>query len=408
MLSRRFFLQGAVLAGCSAAAHPLMNSVTLASAPGNRRLVVIILRGAMDGLDIVQPYGDPLLARLRPDFPLGPAAGAPDLDGFFALHPMMAPLMPMWAAGELGFVHAVSTPYRDKRSHFDGQDMLEAGTGMDVPVSLIRDGWLNRLLQTMPGVSAETAYSVGEEELRLLSGAAPSMAWSPEAWLGLSAQGRRLLDEIYHDDPLFREAAAEALSMTAPEAEDDLTAEEAPMMAAPARPGGPPGGPVKAAEGLARFAAERLRGESRIAAFSLTGWDTHRGQVAAIRGPAERLAAMITTLKAELGAVWGGTLVLAMTEFGRTARQNGTLGTDHGTGGAMVMAGGALKGRRVYGQWPGLADTELYAGRDLMPTADIRAYGAWALAGLFGTPKAVLESTVFPGLDLGADPKFLL
>lgn len=408
MLSRRFFLQGAVLAGCSAAAHPLMNSVTLAAAPGNRRLVVIILRGAMDGLDIVQPYGDPLLARLRPDFPLGPAAGAQDLDGFFALHPSMAPLMPLWASGELGFAHAVSTPYRDKRSHFDGQDMLEAGTGMDVPPGLVRDGWLNRLLQTMPGVSAETAYSVGEEELRLLSGAAPSMAWSPEAWLGLSAQGRRLLDEIYHDDPLFREAAAEALMMTAPEAEEDLTAEETPMMPAPARPGGPPGGPLKAAEGLARFAAERLRGESRIAAFSLTGWDTHRGQVAAIRGPAERLAAMIVTLKAELGAVWGETLVLAMTEFGRTARQNGTLGTDHGTGGAMVMAGGALKGRRVYGQWPGLADTDLYAGRDLMPTADIRAYGAWALAGLFGTQKTVLESTVFPGLELGADPKFLL
>ncbi len=419
MLSRRFFLQGSILAGCSAAAHPLLSTVTLAAAPGNRRLVVIILRGAMDGLDIVQPYGDPLLARLRPDFSVGPEAGAHDLDGFFALHPLMAPLMPLWAAGELGFAHALSTPYRDKRSHFDGQDMLEAGTGMDVPVEMVRDGWLNRLLQTIPQARAETAYSVGEEELRVLAGPAPSMAWAPDAWLGLSAQGRRLLDEIYHDDPLFREAAAEALMITAPAPPvapgDEALAEDMPMMMAPQTAGqmaapkpAPAAGPVAAAESLAAFAAERLRGETRIAAFSLNGWDTHRGQMAAIRGPAERLAAMIVTLKAGLGPVWGETLVLAMTEFGRTARQNGTMGTDHGTGGAMVMAGGALKGRKVYGQWPGLGEADLYAGRDLMPTADIRAYGAWALAGLFGTPRAVLEGTVFPGLDIGSDPKFLL
>ena len=408
MLSRRFFLQSAVLAGCSAAAHPLMNSVTLASVPGDRRLVVIILRGGMDGLDVVQPYGDPALAQMRPDFAVGPKAGAADLDGFFALHPLLAPaLMPMWAAGELGFAQAVSTPYRDKRSHFDGQDMLEAGTGMDVPVAQVRDGWLNRLLQAMPGSGAETAYSVGEEELRVLSGAAPSMSWAPDAWLGLSPQGRRLLEAIYHDDPLFREAAAEALSITAPAAaaEDDMAADDPPAPAAKPRPEGK--AITVEAEKLARFAAGRLRQDTRIAAFSLNGWDTHRDQGLAIRPPAQRLATMLTTLKRELGPVWGETLVLAMTEFGRTARQNGSKGTDHGTGGAMVMAGGALKGGKVYGRWPGLAEAELYAGRDLMPTADIRSYGAWALAGLFGTPREVLERTVFPGLDLGPDPKFL-
>lgn len=410
MLTRRFFLQGSVIAGCSAAAHPLMNTLTFASAPGTRRLVVIILRGAMDGLDIVQPYGDPALATLRPDFAIGPKGGAADLDGFYALHPVMAPsLMPLWAAGELGFAHALATPYRDKRSHFDGQDMLEAGTGMDVPAHLVRDGWLNRLLQTMPGVKAETAYSVGEEELRLLAGPAPSMSWTPDAWLGFSAQGRRLLEDIYHDDALFREAASEALAITATEAaDDDLDGDDLPGMAPRREDTGTGGNRAdKAAEALASFAAGRLRGETRIAAFSLTGWDTHRGQVRAIRGPAERLATMITTLKRDLGPVWGETLVLAMTEFGRTARQNGSMGTDHGTGGAMVMAGGALKGGKVYGRWPGLAEAELYAGRDLMPTADIRSYGAWALAGLFGTPREVLERTVFPGLDLGPDPKFL-
>lgn len=424
MVSRRFFLQGAVLAGCSAAAHPLMSTVTLAAAPGDKRLVVIILRGAMDGLDIVQPYGDPLLAKMRPDFGIGPDKGAHDLDGFFALHPLMGDLMPLWAAGELGISHAVSTPYRDKRSHFDGQDMLEAGTGMDVPVAMVRDGWLNRLLQTIPGAKAETAYSVGEDELKVLSGAAPAMSWAPDAWLDLSSQGRLLLEQIYHDDPLFSQAAAEALIITAPEqAEDDEALAEdgndmgAPGMMAPgmaqgmAAPNMAPQGAgnamLGAAEKLAAFAAGRLRGETRIAAFSLNGWDTHRSQSSTIRGPATQLAKMITTLKSEMGPVWDQTLVLAMTEFGRTARQNGSLGTDHGTGGAMIMAGGALKGRKVYGKWPGLSDTDLYAGRDLMPTADIRAYGAWALAGLFGTPRDVLERSVFPGLDMGGDPRFL-
>lgn len=402
MLSRRIFLQGAALAGCSAAAHPLMSTVTLAAAPGERRLVVIILRGAMDGLDIVQPYADPLLAQLRPGFAIGPEHGAHDLDGFFGLHPLLGPLMPLWASGELAFAHALSTPYRDKRSHFDGQDLLEAGTGPDVPVQMVRDGWLNRLLQTMPGARAETAYSVGGDELKVLAGAAPSMAWSPDAWLDLSSQGRRLLEQIYHDDALFREAAAEAFDITAPAAQTDAAlAEDAPAMSA--TPATKPSG----AEKLAAFAAERLRGETRIAAFSLNGWDTHRAQPSAIRGPAQGLATMITTLKAGLGAAWGETLVLAMTEFGRTARQNGTMGTDHGTGGALVMAGGALKGRKVYGRWPGLAEADLYAGRDLMPTADIRAYGAWALAGLFGTPRAVLENAVFPGLDMGENPRFL-
>ncbi len=405
MLTRRFLLKGALLAGCSATAHPLMNAVTFAAVPGDRRLVVILLRGGMDGLDIVQPHGDPMLAQLRPGFAIGPAAGAADLDGFFGLHPLLVPkLMPMWAAGELGFAQAVSTPYRDKRSHFDGQDMLEAGTGMDVPVSRIRDGWLNRLLQSLPGATAETAYSVGEEELRILSGAAPTMSWTPEAWLGLSSQGRRLLETIYHDDPLFRDAAEDALRMTAPEAEmvgDD---------AAPAprrRPAKPEGVKVPGRDPLAAFAAERLRGAARIAAFSLTGWDTHRSQANALRRPAEQLAAALTTLKTELGPVWGETLVLAMTEFGRTARQNGSAGTDHGTGGAMVMAGGALKGGKVYGRWPGLAEADLYAGRDLMPTADSRAYAAWALAGLFGTPRDALERAIFPGLEMGADPRFL-
>ena len=422
MPTRRLFLKTGLLMGCSVAAHPLLSTATFAAAPGENRLVVIILRGAMDGLDAFQPYGDRDLAGLRRTLSLGPDHGATDLDGFFALHPGLIDLLPLWRAGQMGFAPAVSTPYRDKRSHFDGQDMLEAGTGMDVPLSMVRDGWLNRLLQQMPGARAETAYSVGDDELKVLSGTAPTLSWAPDASLILSSQGRTLLDMIYHDDPLFRQAASAAVQITdggktaddgmadpdSPEAMADPAMAQMPAggMAAPGTPA-PPKGAAGAAASLAEFAASRLRGETRIAAFSLNGWDTHRGQEAAIRGPATQLAAMVTTLKQQLGPVWDKTLVLGMTEFGRTARQNGTKGTDHGTGGAMLMAGGALKGRKVYGKWPGLADADLYAGRDLMPTADIRAYAGWALRGMYGVPVDVLEKSIFPGLDIGADPRFL-
>ncbi|WP_255356568.1 DUF1501 domain-containing protein [Thioclava sp. SK-1] len=381
------------MAGCSMAAHPLMSSVTLADTPGENRLAVIILRGAMDGLDLIQPYGDPQLALYRPKFDIGPNAGAADLDGFFALHPAMAELLPLWHAGELGFAHAVSTPYRGQRSHFDGQDILEAGTGLDVPDPMRQDGWLNRLLQTMPGTHAETAFSIGTADLPVLTGAAPSTAWTPDTWLNMSDQGRRLLDQIYHDDPLFRDAAQEALSLTQGERPAAYAAQK---------------GKTAASESLAAFAAQKMRGSTRIAAFSLSGWDTHVNQRLAMAGPVAQLAAMIRVMKSELGPVWARTSVLALTEFGRTAAQNGSGGTDHGTGGVAVMAGGALRGGRVIGDWPGLDEAALLDRRDLMPTQDVRAIAGWALRGLFGTERAAIEQVIFPGLDLGDDPRILL
>ncbi len=276
-MDRRFFLKGAALLGCSVAAHPLTTTLTLAEAPGEARLVVIILRGAMDGLDVVRPLGDPAYAALRPTLA---GAGALPLDGFFALHPALAPLMPLWAAGELGFAHAVSTPYRDKRSHFDGQDVLEAGTGLDVPVPDVRDGWLNRMLVALPWLRAETAYAVGAEALPVLDGAAPVRNWEPELSLDLSAQNRLLLEHVYHDDPLFHASGSEAIELAA---------------------GGVAGGGDVSP--LVAFTAERLRGESRIAAFSQTGWDTHRAQGRTLVRPLTQLAATIT--RAE-GAAWAG------------------------------------------------------------------------------------------------------
>lgn len=154
LLSRRVFLRSGALIGCSLAAQPLLTTITFAAAPGDARFVVLILRGAMDGLDVVRPVGDPAFKGLRK----ATLAGDPSipLTGMFALHPDLAPLMPLWKAGELGFAHAVSTPYRNKRSHLDGQDILEAGTGLDVPDHSVKDGWLNRMLRAMPGLRARS------------------------------------------------------------------------------------------------------------------------------------------------------------------------------------------------------------------------------------------------------------
>ncbi|MDP1577738.1 MAG: DUF1501 domain-containing protein, partial [Cypionkella sp.] len=166
---------------------------------------------------------------------------------------------------------------------------------------------------------------------------------------------------------------------------------------------------VQDVEQLVDYAAGKLRQDARIAAFSMTGWDTHRGQAGGLSKSLARLQYAILRLQTGLGEnVWGKTVLLAMTEFGRTARENGTKGTDHGTGGVMVMAGGALNGGKVYGDWPGLSEANLYERRDLMPTSDVRAWAAHAIQGLYGIDQNVLENTVFPGLKMGKDPRILL
>ena len=406
-LSRRLFLKTGALVGCSIAAQPLMTTVTFAAAPGENRLVVLILRGAMDGLDVVRPVGDPAFAGYR-NLTLKAGEALP-LTGIYAAHPDLAPLMPLWAKGELAFAHAVSTPYRDKRSHFDGQDILEAGTGRDVPDLTVKDGWLNRMLQAMPGLSSETAFAVGRDEMKVILGRAPYASWAPDARLQLSAQGRRLLARMYQDDPMFRTSATEAIALTDQMAAtaDAMGAGSDGMMMAPAPAMAPAANTAAAPDPLAAFAASRLKGDTRIATFSISGWDSHAAQAGVLKRELGALCRTILTLKEDLGPVWGKTTVIAMTEFGRTAKENGTGGTDHGTGGAMLMAGGAIRGGKVYGRWPGLDEAALYERRDLMPTADVRAYAAWAMRGLYGLDKGLLEKTVFPGLDMGTDPGIL-
>lgn len=383
-LSRRTLLARAGLIGCSLAASPLITPMTFAQAPWDTRLVVIILRGGMDGLDVVRPLGDPAYAALRPR--LAGADDALDLDGFYALHPALAPLMPMWRRQELGFVHAVSTPYRDKRSHFDGQDLLEAGTQSLGDGQ--RDGWLNRLLQQVPGIAADTAYAIGTSQMQVLDGAAPVANWAPRANLRLSPQALRLAELVMEDDPALHAALAEAQMLSGNQ--DRIERGKAHVQ-------------------IADFAASRLRGDARVAAFSLGGWDTHRQQARSLPRALGRLSETILRLSAGVGPdIWGKTAVLALTEFGRTARENGSAGTDHGTAGLMLMAGGALRGGQVMGRWPGLAEADLYDARDLMPTGDVRAPVAWALRGLAGVDTSTLERHVFPGLEMGSEMGILL
>lgn len=381
-MDRRFFLKGAGGLGCSVAAHPLLTTLALAEAPGDNRMVVIILRGAMDGLDVVQPRGDGGYLAARPEM-LSPAS---DLDGFFALNDGLSGLMPLWQTGELAMVHATSTPYRDKRSHFDGQDLLEAGTGADLAPASQRDGWLNRLLQVLPGAGSQTAWSVGREAMPILSGGAPTQSWAPDQDLAVSSPARALLAQIYAEDALFHAASVTAFDLAGMEAEKGQDVEL-----------------------IADFVADRLREGARIAAFSLNGWDTHKGQLRDIRRPLGQLQSAILRLREGLGPeVWGKTAVLAMTEFGRTVRANGSGGTDHGTGGAMLAAGGAVRGGKVFGRWPGLAEADLYDRRDLTPTSDVRDWVARALMSLYGIDRDVLERVVFPGLRMEAAPSLIL
>ncbi|XDA98393.1 DUF1501 domain-containing protein [Sulfitobacter sp. LCG007] len=386
--SRRAFLARSGIIGCSLAASPLLTPVSVAAAPWDTRLVVIILRGAMDGLDVLRPQGDPTWRSLRPSLSAG-TAGL-DLDGFFAMHPALSGLMPLWQAGELGFVNAVSTPYRDKRSHFDGQDILEAGTRELAPG--VRDGWLNRMLQAVPGAGVETAYAVGDNDLRLLSGDARVSNWSPQTDFVLSPQAARLMAMITEADPVMHAALEQA---------DTLARSTRMERGGAERLNG-------AHRRIAEFVGQRLRGDGRVAGFSINGWDTHYNQSRIIDGALLRLADAILVLRDTLTApVWNKTAVIALTEFGRTARENGSGGTDHGTGGLMLMAGGAIRGGRVHGRWPGLDEADLYERRDLMPTSDVRAHAGWILRGVTGLDRATLERTVFPGVDMGRDPVLL-
>jgi uncharacterized protein (DUF1501 family) len=259
-LSRRSFLASA----CCLAAAPIFTPVSFAAMPGDNRFVTIVLRGAMDGLDLVQPYGETGFAALRPDIAIRPDQGLLDLDGFFGLHPAAADLLPLWQAKELAFIHAVSTPYRDARSHFDGQDMLESGGGH---VADEKTGWLNRTLAVIPRSTARKAIDINTSTELILSGPNIADVWASDSTLGTGADEAQFLKRLYGNDPAFAKAMDEATRA-------DQSAEM-----------GIPSGARRGEQiaDIAALAGKMLLKDYRIASFSINGWDTHVQQASQSR-----------------------------------------------------------------------------------------------------------------------------
>ncbi|MBN9255659.1 MULTISPECIES: DUF1501 domain-containing protein [unclassified Mesorhizobium] len=368
-----------------------------ARAADNRdpRLVVIVLRGALDGLSTVGPIGDPDYAGLHGDIALaleGPHAALP-LDGFFAVNPAMPVFARLFGDGQAAVVHAAATGYRE-RSHFDGQDVLESGFSGPGHVAT---GWLNRALESLPAgerVARLGGLAVGPSTPLVIRGAAPVLGWAPQA---LPEPGdslaARVLDLYHHRDPLLAVALQKGLDA-------ERMARDDSAGAVPMKPKGgldSAAGMRQAAQGAARLMA--ADDGPRVAALAFDGWDTHINE----GGATGRLANLLGGLDGAfdefqkgLGERWKDTAIVAITEFGRTARINGTVGTDHGTGTVVLLAGGAIRGGRVIADWPGLKQAQLYEQRDLAPTSDVRAVLKGLLADQFGLSAAVLGDKVFP------------
>ena len=375
-LSRR-----SALLGLSAAWTLGSASLALAAAPTDKRFVVIILRGALDGMAAVVPYGDPDLVRLRgglvPPQP-GQPGGMLDLGGFYGLHPALAGMHGLYTAGQLLPVHAVAGPYRS-RSHFDAQDYLESGADQR-----LSSGWLNRAVEAMPGHRPNEALSVGVTVPLLLRGAAPVGTYAPTGYQALPPELYARIADLAHDDALLGPVVAEGLKDRGFSTETLAGTQDA----------GEKNVVVRVAEAAGKLLA--APDGPRVAVLEGGGWDTHAAQAQRLVEPLKQLDAALTALKQSMGPAWGQTAVLVMTEFGRTARINGTFGTDHGTAGVAFVAGGGVAGGRVAGTWPGLADAKLFENRDLDPTTDLRSVAMALLVQHLGVPAAAMPA-VFPG-----------
>lgn len=374
-MDRRQFLHTMCLGGLATFALP---SVSFASVPAEGRLVFVLLRGGFDGLAALVPGGDSRYAAVRGAMALDPSRLTPLADGF-ALAPGLAPLADFWHRGELVALHAMAIPYRT-RSHFDGQAILE--TGLDRPRGAA-DGWLNRLLQIMDGERSGIAVAAGMP--RSLAGEFPVSSWSPVE-LGEVAGGYlERLHLLYQHDPDLLDPFEAALQLG--EVSGEVMGERLPRRGSMS--------PVFTAAG--RFL--RQPEGPNVAAVEFSGWDTHANQGLA-GGPLDRLlgqlAEGLTALRRELGERWAETTVVVMTEFGRTAHPNGTGGTDHGTAGAGFLLGPRLARSAVIADWPGLAERDLFEGRDLRPTLDTRAVLKGVVAGTFDL-SATQAERLFPG-----------
>jgi uncharacterized protein (DUF1501 family) len=384
-VSRRRFLKG-VGASVGALACSQVWPRIARAAGDDPVLVVVYLRGGADGLNLLAPVGDPAYAALRPNIGL-PASGVIDLDGFFGLHPALGSLWPLHQAGEICWLHAVGSRH-PTRSHLDAQDDMEHAAPGD---PAIRDGWLNRYLHVLGGRESWRGITLGSAEVLALKGTSATLAFtSIDDFVLSDANGRQAAISSMYD-----RAAASPLQSASRAAFDALAIVAG---ADHANPGlYPPGAFGEALADAAALVRSDLG--VRVIAIDLGGWDHHAGEDEALAPVAGQLGSGIASFRADLGSDWARTCVVVMTEFGRTAAENGSRGTDHGHGGSMFCAGGAVAGGRVLlagDSWPGLAPHQLHEGRDLAVTTDFRDVFAELLHRHMGAPFGSL-APVFPG-----------
>jgi uncharacterized protein (DUF1501 family) len=374
-MDRRSFMRQMCLGGIATFALP---GVTFAQVKQDGRFVFILLRGGFDGLAAVVPFGDDSYARLRSGFAFEESELFA-LNEVFGLAPGLAPLRDLWQANELVALHAMAIPYRT-RSHFDGQAILE--TGIDRPVGS-SDGWLNRLLQVMQGKRSGIAIAAGMP--RSLTGSYEVQTWSPTQLGVVDDAYLQRLGALYRADKALYGRFEAAVQ------QQDTVGEE-PMARGNARRSG--------VTSIMQAAAKILRQDAgpNIAAMEFSGWDTHANQGLA-GGALDRLLGQLAeglmAFRTDMGPAWQNTTVVVMTEFGRTARANGTRGTDHGTAGAGFLIGPKVKKSAAFADWPGLDDRSLFEGRDLKPTLDVRAVLKASIAGSFDLTRSQLDR-VFP------------
>jgi uncharacterized protein (DUF1501 family) len=392
MFNRRLILKSA-LAASAMSAWDAPVRFAFANVPGDRRFVVVILRGALDGLAAVPPHGDPDYRSVRGILALDTTGTAPlhDLDGHFGLHPALTNMKGMWDAKQLVVFHNISSPYRD-RSHFDGQNVLETGgTGPHV----LGDGWLNRALAPMGMASGDGALAIAASPPLMLSGTAKVSSWMPSAMPTPDAQFLQRVRALYAGDPVLRASLDSALHT---EAEANAAMDDQPMNAKQmAQRAGSYGDLTPLFSGAGKLLA-RDDGP-RVAVLDASGWDTHVNEGAGDGQLARRLRALDTALdamKTALGPAWNKTAVVIATEFGRTVAPNGGGGTDHGTAGAAFLLGGAVKGGTVQAEWTGLKPSALKDGRDQPARTDIRSLFKGVLADHMRVPRRDLDGTIFP------------
>jgi len=411
MLSRRVFMKNGGLALLSLGFAPAFLSRTVEAATAGRRkiLITIFQRGAVDGLNMVVPFGEREYYASRPSIAIprpNDAQGAVDLDGFFGLHPRLAPLKPLWDARQLAIVHASGSP-DGTRSHFDAQDYMESGTP---GVKSTQDGWLNRYLHAREHADATPfrAVALAASLPRTLQGVEPALAIGQIGQFGIrGGQATDMLQASFESE--YAAAADKVLNRTGNEAFDAIKM----MKSADPSKYQPENGaeyPRSAFGDALRQIAQLVKADVglEVAFAELGGWDTHVNQGNAVGQLAQRLddfSRGLAALARDLGDRMGDTIILTMSEFGRAVAENGNRGTDHGHGNAMFIIGGQnIKGGRVYGRWPGLAREQRYEGRDLAVTTDFRAVFAEVIRAHLGVTDT---RSIFPGFNDNARLAFI-